>query len=896
DYATVNGSAIAGPDYVSRSGTLSYPAGTTAASFTVPIVGDRTEESTESFSVSLSNATGATIAAQSATITVLDNDNAPVASTPSSFSIGDITVSEGNAGSGASAALTVRLTPASASAASVRFATSDNSARAGDDYLANTGILNFAAGATEQRITIQIVGDASAEPTEDFLVALSSPTGADIDDGAARVTISDDDSAAPAPVYGLSARPSNTSCLAPARTTSAGATSVVDAFPSLADLGGPMKLVQPEGDSTFWYVPTRGGKIERFENRADATAKAVYLELPVTAAGEGGLLSIAFHPDWPARKELFASYTIDSGGFKSRLSRLVITNDASLPASYSEQVLLTVDQPADNHNGGDLAFGPDGYLYYGLGDGGGQFDPDNLSQDTTRLLGSILRLDVVDVPYPSPGYRIPADNPFAGNANCGAAANSRDCPEIYAWGFRNPWRMSFDGSTLWAADVGQNRIEEINQVRRGGNYGWSCREGTDTGFNTAGCPADLIDPVYEYRHSDGNGGSVTGGFVYRNADVPSLNGRYLFGDFLSGKIWKLEGSPGSYSAEQVGSLANVSTFGRGNDGRVYALSIINGDVFGFSSSGGVTQDNVPELLSQTGCVDAGNPQLAADGLLPYSVAAPFWSDAADKERWMALPNGSTIDVDSEADWHFPRGSVLMKHFRRDGRLLETRLMMRHPDGDWAGYSYEWNSAQTEANRVRTGRTLSVGATPWRIPSESECLICHTSAAGFALGPETAQLNSDHRYSSTGVTNNQLEVFNHIGMFSVDVAEPVSVNPRLADPYAVGSGSLEARARAYLHTNCAQCHQPGGGTGSTMDLRHAMPLRDTGTCDVAPQSGNLGISGARIIDPGSATTSVLLARMDTRGTDAMPPLGSNRVDDEGVALLRSWINTLPASCD
>jgi uncharacterized repeat protein (TIGR03806 family) len=902
DYQTANGSAIAGPDYVVRTGTLTYPAGTTSASFTVPIVGDRTQEGTESFNVNLSNPVGATIAAPSATVTVLDNDedvSAPApAPTSSRFSVADASVTEGDSAGATQATVSVTLAPASAAAASVRYATANQSATAGPDYVSRQGTLNFAAGVTVQNLTVPITGDRVSEATEQFRVVLSDASGATIADGDAQITINDNDGAAPSPgapppsAVGLDSRPSNTSCLAPTRTTSSGATSLADAFPSLSNIGGPMKMVQPPNDSSAWYALTRNGKIMRFDNRANATATETYLELPVTARGEGGLLSAQFHPNWPTTREIFVSYTIDSGGFKSRLSRLTINNDSSLPASYSEQVLLTVDQPADNHNGGDLAFGPDGYLYYGLGDGGDQFDPDNLSQNTTRLLGSILRIDVVGVPS---GYGIPGNNPFAGNSKCGAGSNVRSCPEIYAWGFRNPWRMSFDGATLWAADVGQNRQEEINKVIRGGNYGWSCKEGSLTGFNTAGCPSDLIDPVYEYAHSDGNGGSVTGGFVYRNSDVPSLNGRYLFGDFLSGKIWKLEGSGSNYRAEQVATLANVSTFAQGNDGKVYALSITNGDVYGFLSSGGVTRDNVADLLTQTGCVDPANPARAEDGMVPYELAAPFWSDAAVKERWIGLPNGTTIDIQANDDWSFPRGTVLMKHFRRDGRLLETRLMMRHPDGDWAGYTYEWNNAQTQANRIRSGKTRSSGATPWIYPSEAECMICHTSAAGFALGPETAQLNSDHRYAATGVTDNQLEVFNHIGMFSVDADEPVERNPALVDPLDT-SASLDDRARAYLHSNCAQCHQPGGGTGSTMDLRYNVSLRDTQTCDVAPQSGSLGIGGARIVDPGSDATSVLAARMATRDANAMPPLGSNRVDGNGVSLIRSWINSLSSSCD
>ncbi|MEQ8992544.1 MAG: PQQ-dependent sugar dehydrogenase, partial [Pseudomonadales bacterium] len=307
----------------------------------------------------------------------------------------------------------------------------------------------------------------------------------------------------PAPAVGIDARPANATCVAPQRTFASAGYALQDAFPSLPDLPTPMKLMQSPGDGSVWYALGRSGSIDRFAANQSAASLTRYLNLPVTASGEGGLLSAVFHPDWPATREIFVSYTIDSGGFRSRLSRLVITDDATLPASYTEQVILTVDQPQTNHNGGDLAIGPDGNLYLGIGDGGGANDPNNHAQNTTNLLGNVLRLDVVDVPFPSPGYDIPPGNPLAANPKCGPGANAAACPEIFAYGFRNPWRLSFDGPTgdFWVADVGQNAWEEINRLTGpGGNYGWRCKEGSHD-FNTAGCPSSgLIDPVYEYAH------------------------------------------------------------------------------------------------------------------------------------------------------------------------------------------------------------------------------------------------------------------------------------------------------------------------------------------------------------------------------------------------------------
>jgi uncharacterized repeat protein (TIGR03806 family) len=273
-------------------------------------------------------------------------------------------------------------------------------------------------------------------------------------------------------------------------------------------------------------------------------------------------------------------------------------------------------------------------------------------------------------------------------------------------------------------------------------------------------------------------------------------------------------------------------------------------------------------------------------LIPYDVNAPFWSDGANKERWMALPDGERIAVQGDGDWSFPNGSVLMKHFRLAGRLIETRLFMRHPDGAWGGFTYQWNAAQTDANIVRGGAVRDIGGGQrWIFPSESECLQCHTSIADRALGLETAQLNRSLTYSQTNRTANQLTTLNHIGLLSPTIADPAS-QPAMPDA-----------ARAYLHTNCSQCHRPGGPTPSTLDLRYTTPLSATEACDAPPHSGgDLGLgANARLIAPGSAANSLVVNRMNRRDSFAMPPLGSNVVDAAGVALMTQWIDGL-AGCE
>jgi uncharacterized repeat protein (TIGR03806 family) len=305
-------------------------------------------------------------------------------------------------------------------------------------------------------------------------------------------------------------------------------------------------------------------------------------------------------------------------------------------------------------------------------------------------------------------------------------------------------------------------------------------------------------------------------------------------------------------------------------------------------------DPIPDLLSATGCVAAGDVTQPYEGLVPYAINAPFWSDGAVKDRHMGLPDGTAISIDGNDDWVFPPGTVLVKNFRLNGRLIETRHLMRHPDGVWAGYTYEWNAEETEATRVRNGKTVNIDGQDWIFPDEAECLRCHTDVAGVALGPETAQMNREFTYPQTGRTHGQLETFDAIGMFASPLQGDPATLPALVDPYDIGADPV-LRARAYLHSNCANCHQPGGPTPVNLDVRHTTSLADMNACDVMPTAEDLGIDMARIIAPGSADRSVLVERMKLRDENGMPPLGSTIDDVEGWLIVTAWIQLL-SSCN
>jgi len=322
----------------------------------------------------------------------------------------------------------------------------------------------------------------------------------------------------------------------------------------------PLAMLQAPGDAGRWYVVEKAGRVQVLDNRPDAARSEVFADIRARVQArhsESGLLGMAFHPDFARNGQVFLSYTTHGAPLVSRVSRFLSRDGGRTLDPGTETVLLELPQPYANHNGGQIGFGPDGFLYIGLGDGGAGGDPHGHGQDVDTLLGAMLRIDV-DKGQP---YAIPPDNLFAGGGGR---------PEIYAWGLRNPWRWSFDRATgeLWVGDVGQNAWEEIDKVVRGGNYGWAIREGAHC-YGASRCrTVGLVDPVAEYGHDQGC--SVTGGHVYRGKAIPALQGAYLYGDFCSGRIWALCQGKGPPRLLMNTGL-NIASFAEGLDGEVYVL-------------------------------------------------------------------------------------------------------------------------------------------------------------------------------------------------------------------------------------------------------------------------------------------------------------------------------------
>ncbi len=352
------------------------------------------------------------------------------------------------------------------------------------------------------------------------------------------------------------------------------------AFPNLTfDL--PVEFVSPNDGTNRNFVIAQKGKIHVFKNDANVKNAPVFLDITrkVTSGGERGLLGLAFHPDFKKNGYFYVNYTRGGKDLETAISRFRVSKtNANAADATSEEVLLTYKQPFNNHNGGKVAFGKDGYLYIAVGDGGSGGDPQNNGQNRAVLLGKILRIDV-DKRGGNLKYAIPADNPFIGNKD-----GFRE--EIFAYGLRNPWRFSFDKTTgdLWAGDVGQNKIEEVDIIKNGQNYGWKVMEANEC-FKSANCDKEgLALPVWSYPQGGATGRSVTGGHVYRGKKLPALIGKYIYGDHVTGNMWTLTGNQaGKYdNAFLIQHSGSIASFGEDANNELYVCSYGDGKIYTFA--------------------------------------------------------------------------------------------------------------------------------------------------------------------------------------------------------------------------------------------------------------------------------------------------------------------------
>jgi uncharacterized repeat protein (TIGR03806 family) len=666
------------------------------------------------------------------------------------------------------------------------------------------------------------------------------------------------------------------------------------AFPKLT-FNQPLSVITEPGSGDLLVTSHDGGyegpaHIVRLKNQPDADKAEPFLDINRIVYG------LAFHPDYAKNHYIYAGSNGPDGGKdkKDRVSRFTVDDKRCDPKSE----LVILEWESDGHNGGDVGFGPDGFLYVTSGDGTSDSDGNLRGQDLTKLTAKVLRLDV-DHPADGKPYSVPKDNPFVDRKNT--------CPETWAYGFRNPWRMTFDRKTgrLWVGQNGQDLWEQAYVVHKGDNCGWSVNEGSHPFQpDRARGPDPIVMPAVEHHHSVFR--SLTGGVVYYGKKYPALDGAYIYGDYSTGAIWaaRNDGTKTLSDVPLADSRLQIVGFGIDPDGELLIVDHAGGLYTLETTPKEQPKPPFPTKLSETGLFASVKGHQVDPGLIPYDVNAPLWSDGASKERFIALPGDGKIEFADAGGWNFPEGAVLVKTFSLNvaegnastRRRIETRLFTKQ-NGQWQGYSYLWNDAQTDAELVADAgvdRVYEVhdsdkpGASrkqTWHYPSRAECMVCHSRAANWVLGLSTMQMNKVHDYGA--VKDEQLRTLEHLGVFKVKLEKPLGEYPRLTDP-AETKADLSLRARSYLQANCAQCHIHAGGGNSLMDLEFTTSKEEAHLFGAHPQHQTFGIVDPLLIAPGEPDRSVLLQRVARRGPNQMPPMATSVVDEEAVRMLREWI--------
>jgi uncharacterized repeat protein (TIGR03806 family) len=620
----------------------------------------------------------------------------------------------------------------------------------------------------------------------------------------------------------------------------------------------------------------------------------------------------------------------------------------------SEFVLMNQYDRCRWHNGGGMFFGSDGFLYINCGDGGdsgeggGLTGADGALSRTQRLdwglFSGVFRIDVDNDPARShpirrqpqsptnkpagwpasftQGYGIPNDNPWLDPAGT-------ILEEYWSLGLRSPHTMHYDAVTgdIWIGDVGEGAREEMTRAPKGSNAQWGFREGDINGPGAT--PATLIGtsepPFLAYNRTTGT--CIIGGMRYRGAKWDALlGGKVLYGDHVRGRIWTAtpDAGGGAPLIEEIvaglptGNKAGIANFCTDSSGEIF-LPVVNGTnqpggtILKLTTAG--VAEEPPQFLSQTGVFTHLQTLATAPGVIPYDVANPLWSDAAAKQRWIILPNDGSHDsaaedivFSEEGNWRFPAGTVLVKNFEvaldennpASVKRLETRFLICTADGGKYGVTYRWNSAGTDAELLTGGETESYDVTlagggvetrNWDYPSRADCMLCHNETAGQALGVRTHSLNRSLFYEATGRHANQLSTFNALGMFDVTLTAAQLADFIEARALDDETAPLEHRVRSYLDSNCSHCHQPGA-TVPYFDARLGTPLNVQGLINGIVQGHfSLGPDG-RYMKPGDAALSAVHVRLANVGNGAaMPPLAKNVVDQEAVALLQQYLESL-----
>lgn len=658
----------------------------------------------------------------------------------------------------------------------------------------------------------------------------------------------------------------------------------------------PVMAKRRPGTDEIWIITqaTRYGptKIGRFREGSEAK------ELEPLLEKHGVAYDIAFHPRFKENGFVYIGHSVSvpEKGNHTRVTRFTVT-DKPDPASAK----IIIEWPSDGHNGGAICFGKDDMMFVTSGDGTSDSDKHEKGQDTASLLAKVLRIDV-DHPAEGKTYAVPMDNPFVGKEGF--------APETWAMGLRNPWRIACDEKTghIWVGNNGQDLWEQVYFVRKGDNYGWSLMEGGHPFYTHRKTgPQPFAKPTFDHSHAEAR--SLTGGFVYYGKRFPELQGSYIYGDYSTGRIWaaRHDGEKVLWHKLLAVTTLAITGFTADKDGEILICDHQapgQGGLYTLQPT--PAEDShlrFPRKLSESGLFDSVPKHEMKPGVVPYSVIAPFWSDGMYKQRWLHLPGDSKIEYKKANGWEFPDETVVVKSFAveqvegdsKSRKWVETRFLTRQR-GQWYGYSYVWNDEGTDATLVgaegmdkefRVKTAMGEQVQKWRYPSRADCMVCHSRAANYTLGLSELQMDKQHDYG--GFKENQISLLDRLGYFT-DKPEPAEKRKRLVDPYD-DAKDLDARARSWLHVNCANCHVEAGGGNAKFDASFGAAQDKVKLFDVPPTHHAFDIKDATLIAPGDPARSVLLHRIRQRKEGFMPPLATNEVDAKGVELLTEWIRKM-----
>ena len=675
-------------------------------------------------------------------------------------------------------------------------------------------------------------------------------------------------------------------------------------YPELT-LVRPLDLLPLPGSSRL-IVVEEGGRISSFEPSPEVNHVELMADLKEFDREISRVYAVALHPNFSQNRLIFVRVTLDGRGQRNvengaRILRFRMTTDA-VPRIDLKSGVVVFAWLSGGHEGGNMRFGPDGMLYITTGDADNPDPPDSFvtGQDISDVLSSILRIDV-DREEAGKLYAIPKDNPFV------ALPKARG--EVWAYGLRNPWRLTFNAKTgdLLVGEVGWELWESIVRIEKGGNYGWSITEAgkQDVRADRAQGPTPILKPLVTHPHEEA--ASITGGEFYRGKRLPELADMYIYGDWQMGTLWGLRAEGGEVREHRVlcRSALMPAAFGIGQDGELVVLDHSGGGLWRLQKNPNAgDKDAFPRRLSETGFFKQTAQQQPAPGVMPYEVNASRWADGATSQRWVGFPNGSGVKIAPASkgvvfggQWQLPAGAVFAKTYSLEmergnagsAQKIETQIL--HFDGSLCGmYTYRWNDEQTDAVLVSAkGEEADfqiknpqapggITEQKWKFLARSECGRCHTMWTGFTPGFNKLQLD---RPTQTAA-GRQVDLLSQIGL--------IPDEPVLADPHG-NRGSLEVRARSYLHANCSTCHRYNGGGVVPSMMNIDLPLKEARLVDVAPVQGDLGLPAGRVIAKGDPARSVLLYRMTTAGRGHMPYVGAESVDDRGVLLVRDWIASL-----